>query len=35
MDEAAAALGQGDTQRVGALIQEYRRTYQEHRKLLV
>ncbi len=35
MDEAAAAIEQGDTKRVRALIEEYRRTYQEHRELLI
>ena len=35
MDEAAAALEQGDAQRVRALVGEYRRTYEEHRKLLI
>ena len=35
MDDAAAALEQGDEQRVRALVGEYRQTYQEHRKFLI
>jgi len=35
MDEAAAALQRGDRQRVRALVGEYRKTYQKHRKHLV
>ena len=35
MDEAAAALAQGDAQRVRALVGEYRQTYEKHRKLLI
>ncbi len=35
MDEAVAALEQGNEQRVGALVGEYRQTYEKHRKLLI
>ena len=35
MDEAAAAIEQGDRQRMDGLVREYRQLYKEHREVLI